>query len=74
MDFLKKLEIMSLVFTLIGLYLISEKIAAGFLIFDISLFCQFIIFWSQNNRFLMFQMVVLMIYNSYIFFKWTGGI
>jgi len=74
MDFLKKLEIMSLLFTLVGLYMISEKMAAGFLIFDISLFCQFIIFWTQKNRFLMFQMVVLMVYNSYIFFKWTGGI
>jgi len=74
MDFLKKLEIISLVFTFIGLYLISEKIAAGFLVFDISLFCQFIIFWSQNNKFLTLQMIVLMIYNSYIFFKWLGGI
>lgn len=72
MGFLRKLEIMSLAFTLIGLYMISEKIAAGFLVFDISLFCQFIIFWSQNNRFLMLQMVVLAAYNTYIFFKWGG--
>lgn len=74
MALLRKLEIVSLLTTLIGLYLISEKIAIGFLVFDISLICQAIIFYSQKNRFLIFQMFVLIVYNTYIYFKWTGGI
>lgn len=74
MAFLRILEIISLLTTLIGLYLISEKEPLGFLVFVISLTCQAVIFTKQKNRFLIFQMIVLIVYNTYIFFKWTGGI
>lgn len=74
MDFLRKLEITSLVTTIIGLYLLGEKSPYGFLVFDISLFCQFFIFARHNNYFLMFQMVVLVLFNTYNYFKWTGVI
>jgi len=75
------LSIISLITTLIGLYLLGEKKASGFLIFTVSLMCQMYIFYFPNpeackgpNWFLVFQMVVLIIFNVVNYRKWIRGI
>jgi len=65
------LSIVSLITTLIGLYLLGEKKANGFLIFTISLACQMFIFYSQRNWFLFFQMIVLIVFNIVNYYKWV---
>lgn len=70
MDFLRTLEIISLITTIFGLYFLGEKKRIGFLIFDASLCCQFYIFYNQSNWFLCFQMVVLVMFNTYNYIKW----
>ena len=70
MDLLRLLEIISLITTLIGLYLLGEKRAPGFLIFTVSLACQMYIFYSKQFWFLFFQMIVLIIFNLYNYRKW----
>lgn len=74
MDFLRRLEIISLITTIFGLYLLGEKISYGFMIFNISLACQFYIFLKGKNWFLVGQMVVLIVFNSYNFIKWMDYI
>lgn len=64
------LSIISLITTLIGLYLLGEKKSMGFVIFTISLACQLYIFYSQKNWFLVFQMIVLIIFNLVNYRKW----
>jgi len=73
MGILRLLEIVSLITTLIGLYLLGEKIALGFLIFTVSLACQLYIFYKGKNWFLVVQMVVLIIFNMFNYNKWIGG-
>jgi len=65
------LSIVSLITTLIGLYLLGEKKASGFLIFTISLVCQMYIFYMNKNLFLFFQMMILIIFNIWNYCKWT---
>ena len=65
------LSIISLITTLIGLYLLGEKRASGFLIFTISLTCQAYIFYLQTNNFLFIQMIILIIFNIWNYCKWT---
>ena len=67
------LSIISLITTLIGLYLLGEKKESGFLIFTISLGCQMWIFAIQGNWFLFCQMVVLIIFNMVNYWKWSKG-
>jgi len=74
MGLLRVLEIISLITTVIGLYFLGIKEAYGFLIFDISLCCQGYIFYKSKNWFLLFQMFVLITFNTYNYFKWVGGI
>lgn len=74
MGFLRVLEIISLITTTIGLYFLGIKDPYGFLIFDISLFCQGYIFVKNKNWFLVFQMFVLITFNTYNYFKWIGGV
>ena len=64
------LSIVSLITTLIGLYLLGEKKASGFVVFTISLFCQMYIFYynydcgiHKPNWFLIVQMGVLIVFN-----------
>jgi len=73
MGILRALEIVSLITTLIGLYMLGEKIALGFLIFTISLGCQIYIFYKGRNWFLVVQMAVLITFNIYNYGKWVGG-
>ena len=70
MDFLTILSIASLITTVIGLWCLGLKDKNGFIIFDVSLLCQMFIFYEQKNYFLMFQMVVLITFNTINFFKW----
>ena len=74
MDILTILSILSLVTTVIGLWLLGEKRANGFLWFTGSLLCQMYIFYTQENWFLVVQMIVLIIFNVFNFIKWTRGI
>jgi len=64
------LSIVSLITTIIGLWFLGEKNKNGFLIFNVSLNCQFILFWIQGNWFLMIQMVVLIAFNTWNYLKW----
>lgn len=64
------LEILSLITTIVGLYLLGKKDKYGFIVFDLSLICQMYIFYTQNNTFLIFQMVVLIVFNTINFVKW----
>ena len=64
------LSIVSLVTTIIGLWLLGEKKPSGFLTFTISLLCQLYIFYTQQNWFLVCQMIVLIIFNMYNYRKW----
>jgi hypothetical protein len=73
MDLLTLLEIISLITTLIGLYLLGEKKASGFLIFTASLSCQLYIFYTKEFWFLFFQMIVLIVFNIYNYKKWVRG-
>lgn len=67
------LSIISLLTTILGLWLLGEKKASGFLIFTISLGCQLYIFYTQNNMFLVAQMVVLIAFNVFNYRKWVRG-
>jgi nicotinamide riboside transporter PnuC len=73
MDLLTILSIVSLIATVVGLYELGEKRASGFIIFTLSLCCQMYIFYVQKNWFLVCQMVVLIVFNIYNYFKWTRG-
>lgn len=64
------LSIISLLTTIVGLYLLGEKNKYGFVIFTVSLFCQMIIFINHENWFLVVQMIVLIIFNLFNFNKW----
>lgn len=74
MDFLIGLQIISLLTTLIGLWLLGEKKASGFIIFTISLACQFGIFLVEEKWFLVVQMIVLILFNIYNYQKWVRGL
>jgi hypothetical protein len=71
---LKVLEIVSIIATIAGLYLLGEKIALGFIVFTISLICQAVIFYKNKNWVLIFKMLILVVFNIYNYFKWIGGI
>jgi len=71
MDLLTIISIASLITTIIGLYQLGEKKASGFITFTLSLLCQLYIFFMQKNWFLVCQMVVLIGFNIYNYFKWT---
>jgi len=73
MVFLNFISIVSLITTVIGLILIGEKRASGFLVFIVSLLCQIFIFYQSNNTFLIVQMIVLIIFDYLNFLKWTKG-
>ena len=68
-------SIVSLITTLIGLYLLGEKKSLGFVVFTASLACQMYIFYVPTHRdgpnwFLMVQMAVLIIFNLVNYRKW----
>ncbi len=74
------LSIVSLITTLIGLYLLGEKKPSGFLVFTVSLVCQMYIFYSPDpkacegpNWFLIIQMVILIVFNVVNYRKWVRG-
>ena len=73
MDLLTILGIVSLITTMIGLYMLGEKNPFGFLVFTASLACQMYIFYTQGMWFLFFQMIVLIVFNIRNFRKWVIG-
>jgi hypothetical protein len=74
MDFLNKLGIVSLLLTLVSLYLVGEKVPIGWLIFIISYSIQVFIFVKTKQFFLIVQMGILSLFSVYNFIKWSGGI
>ncbi len=64
------LSIISLITTVIGLWWLGEKNKNGFLIFNVSLNCQLILFYLQKNWFLVAQMIILIAFNTYNYLKW----
>ena len=71
------LSIISLITTLIGLWLLGKKKSLGFVIFTLSLACQVYIFYynydcgmHKPNWFLVFQMIVLIVFNLVNYRKW----
>jgi hypothetical protein len=73
-DILRIFEILSFTTTLIGLYLLGEKKALGFLVFTGSLVCQMYIFYEESLWFLFCQMIALIIFNVVNYRKWIRGI
>ena len=67
------LQIISLVTTLIGLFLIAKKRKFGFIHYIISLTCQGIIFYMRHDWVLVFQMLILISCNIYAFKEWKKG-
>lgn len=66
------ISVLSLITTIIGLYYLGEKNKNGFIIFTFSLTCQLYLFYVISNWFLVFQMIVLMIFNMRNYFKWRN--
>ena len=64
------LSIVSLITTIVGLYWLGNKNINGFLIVNVSLNCQLVIFWFQSNWFLVIQMVILIAFNTWNYLKW----
>lgn len=74
MDILElSIQIVSLLATLVGLYLISEKNKLGFIFYVVSLLCQLYLFAESKYWFLVFQMVLLIILNIITYLKWKKG-
>ena len=67
------IQVISLIATFIGLYLISEKNKKGFIFYIISLLCQGLLFYKSSYWFLVFQMSVLIICNYLTYLKWRKG-
>lgn len=70
-------SVVSLITTLVGLWLLGEKKASGFVVFTLSLSCQVYIFYFQYdcgvhkpNWFLIIQMLVLISFNIFNYKKW----
>jgi hypothetical protein len=61
-------SLISLATTLLGLYALGEKYKSGFMLYNISLACQMVLFYT--NRFIIIQLLVLMIFNFRNFAKW----
>ncbi|MFW9877021.1 MAG: hypothetical protein ACFFG0_28350 [Candidatus Thorarchaeota archaeon] len=62
------ISLVSLVTTLLGLYALGEKYKSGFMLYNISLICQMVLFYT--NRFIVIQLIVLMIFNFRNYYKW----
>jgi len=70
-------SIISLLTTVVGLYLLGKKNAFGFLLFTASLMCQMYLFYYNYDCgihkpywFLIIQMIVLILFNFRNFRKW----
>lgn len=70
MGILTVLSCISLVTTVVGLLLLGRKKASGFMVFTVSLLCQVYIFYVHDNKFLIFQMTVLIFFNIKNFLLW----
>jgi hypothetical protein len=61
-------SIISLIYTLAGLYALGKKYKIGFMLYNVSLMCQ--IYLLRDNVFLIFQLIVLMVFNCRNYMKW----
>lgn len=66
------ISIVSLLTTIIGLYYIGEKDKRGFVYHTISIVCQGYLFLIISNWFLVFQMVILAVFNIRNYLKWRN--
>lgn len=64
------ISMVSLITTVIGLYYLGIKKAAGYIWFTISLSCQMYLFYISENIFLVIQMIILIILNIKNYRKW----
>jgi len=64
------LSFISVILTAIAILQIGKFNKNGFLLFNISLNCQIIIFYMQKNWMLLLQMVILIGFNTYTYLKW----
>lgn len=64
------ISLISLITTVIGLYYLGIKRAAGYVWFTISLSCQMYLFYISENIFLVIQMIILIILNVKNYRKW----
>ena len=64
------ISIISIVTTLIGLYFVSEKKKCGFIYYTISLTAQGYLFVLQQNWLLVLQMLILILSNVWVYWKW----
>jgi len=69
-DFLNKLGIISFTLTLIALYLLQIHNRFGWIVFLPSYAVQVYIFVKTKQKFLIFQMIVLLIFSMVNFFMW----
>jgi glucose dehydrogenase len=70
-SFLRKLEIVSFVLTIIALYLLSIPNVHTFTVFGISMLVQMVIFYRTKQPFLFMQMVTILLFNVYNYWSWT---
>ena len=61
-------SIISLCFTLLGLYALGEKYKSGFMLYNVSLACQIYLFYT--NIFIVTQLLVLAVFNFRNYIKW----
>lgn len=73
MDLLNKLGVVSLLLTIIALFLVGEKEAVGWPIFLASYVIQIYVFYKTKQKFLVVQMIVLSFFAIYNYSKWLGG-
>jgi nicotinamide riboside transporter PnuC len=60
----------SLLATIVGLWLLGNKKKSGFVIFTVSVLLQSILFFKLSNWFLFAQMFILAAFNMKNYFKW----
>lgn len=65
------IQVISLLTTIVGLYLVGEKIKWGFIFYNVSLLCQIYLFFG--SYIIVVQLILLIIFNVYNFRKWKKG-
>jgi len=71
MSFLRKLEIISFILTIIALYLLSLPNINTFIVFGVSMIVQMVIFYKTKQPFLFMQMIAILLFNVYNYWSWT---
>jgi len=69
-DFLNILGGGAFILTCVALYMLRNQVSQGWLVFLPSYILQVVIFYFNQQWFLLFQMVVLFVFSLMNFFKW----